>query len=141
MRITFLRETSPTNRTCPTLYATDRQTFLVQGKRITDAAIASAFSLGIEEDVVEVPARLLQEVAEDMIFPEPRAEGTALALVRAVPRGTSASSMSATSRSTFVVRGITVTDPQALAEMDIPDDETAVEVPRELLAGIRADAA
>ena len=141
MRITYLRETSPTSRTCPTLYATDRQTFIVQGKRIADAAIPSAFSLGAGENLVEVPARLLEEIAEDAAFPTPGAEGTTLALIRAIPRGTSSPSVSATSRSTFVVRGITVTDPEALAAMDIPDDETAVEVPRELLPGIRADAA
>jgi uncharacterized Ntn-hydrolase superfamily protein len=40
----------------------------------------------------------------------------------------------ATDRGTFVVQGSVVTDPDALAAMDLPTHETAVEVPAELLA-------
>ena len=39
----------------------------------------------------------------------------------------------ATDRDTYVIQGWKVTDPEALASMDIPDRETAVEVPRALL--------
>jgi len=40
----------------------------------------------------------------------------------------------ATDRDTFVVQGWRLTDPEALAAMDIPDHETAVEIPLALLA-------
>ena len=39
----------------------------------------------------------------------------------------------ATDRGTFVVQGWKVTDPDAIAQMDIPAHETAVEIPAELL--------
>ncbi len=141
MRIMYLRDSSPTKRTCPTLYSTDRGTFVVQGKKISDAAIPLPFGLNDEDAVVEVPVRLLEEIADDEAFPPGGRQGVTLAVVRAIPRDTSSSSVSATSRGSFVVRGVRVTDPGALAAMDIPADETAVEVPRELLSEISTDAA
>jgi hypothetical protein len=141
MRITYLRDTSPTGRTCPTLYSTDRGTFLVQGKKIGDACIPASPGLRDDEDVVEVPARLLEEIAGGVTFPASGGLGLTLALIRAVPRGMHSPSVCTTSRGSFIVRGVRVTDPEALAAMDIPDDETAIEVPAELLPGIRTDVA
>jgi hypothetical protein len=43
----------------------------------------------------------------------------------------------ATDRGTFVVQGSVVTDPDALAVMDLPAHETAVEIPAELLASLK----
>lgn len=42
-----------------------------------------------------------------------------------------------TDRGTRVVRGYVVDDPEALAALDLPPGETAVEVPVELLDGAR----
>jgi hypothetical protein len=42
-----------------------------------------------------------------------------------------------TDRGTIVVQGSIVTDPDALAAMNLPAHETAVEVPAELLASLR----
>jgi hypothetical protein len=39
----------------------------------------------------------------------------------------------ATDRDTYLVQGYTVTDPEALAQMRIPDGETVVEVPKRLM--------
>src|SRR6266516_4924838 len=142
MRIIYLRGTSPTHNTCPTLYATGRCTFIVQGKLVFDHGIVRSFGLAPYEAVVEVPARLFAEVADTVTFPAQDAGlGAGLALVRAIPRDTRSSSVSATSRGSFIVRGLKVTDPEALAAMALPDDETAGEVPRELLTEISADAA
>ncbi len=142
MWITYLRDTSPTRNTCPMLYATDRGTFVVQGKLVFDPGIYRSFGLLPSEAIVEVPARLLAEVAETATFPARDAgQGTGLALVRAIPRDARSSSISVTSRSSFIVRGLKVSDPEALAAMVIPDDETAVEVPRDLLSEISTDAA
>ena len=41
-----------------------------------------------------------------------------------------------TDRGTVVVQGAIVTDPQVLAAMNLPDHETAVEVPASLLASL-----
>lgn len=141
MQVKYLRDASPTTRTCPTLYATDRGTYLVQGDKIQNPALLSPYNLAGKEDVVEVPAKLLEEIADATAFP-PLDETTVTTIpIRAIPAGTSSPSVSATSRNTFVVRGVKVTDPEALAMMDIPDHETVVEVPRDLLHGVRADAA
>ena len=64
MKITFLGTTSSKGQ-CPTLYATDRGTYLVQGKIVTDleamTAIGETYAgLADDETVVEIPAGLLQ---------------------------------------------------------------------------------
>ena len=38
-----------------------------------------------------------------------------------------------TSRATFIVQGYRITDPEALSQMNIPEHETVVEVPTDLL--------
>jgi len=46
---------------CPALYATDRGTYVVQGKRITDPeAIAGLVDVREDEFYVEIPAGLLR---------------------------------------------------------------------------------
>ncbi|GAA4182574.1 hypothetical protein GCM10022252_08680 [Streptosporangium oxazolinicum] len=59
MRLTLLG-TSSGKSGCPALYATDRGTYVVQGKRVTDQeAIADLVGLQDDEFYVEVPAHLL----------------------------------------------------------------------------------
>jgi hypothetical protein len=43
----------------------------------------------------------------------------------------------ATDRGTYVVQGSIVTDPDALATLNLPAHETAVEVPADLLASLK----
>jgi hypothetical protein len=53
--------TSSGHTGCPALYATDRGTYVVQGKLVTDAeAIADLVDLRQDEFYVEVPAALLR---------------------------------------------------------------------------------
>ncbi|HUY50198.1 MAG TPA: hypothetical protein VMV92_31585 [Streptosporangiaceae bacterium] len=40
-------------------------------------------------------------------------------------------------RSTWIVQGWVVSDPEALAQMDIPDGETAVEIPDRIVPFLR----
>jgi hypothetical protein len=52
---------------CPALYATDRGTYVVQGKRITDeAAIADLIDVREDEFYVEIPKGLLRYARDDM---------------------------------------------------------------------------
>ena len=44
-----------------------------------------------------------------------------------------------TDRDSWVVQGWTVTDPDALAQMDIPEGETCVEIPDRMLQFFRQD--
>jgi hypothetical protein len=63
MKLTFLRSTSPTRDTCPTLYATDRDTYVVQGYLVTDPEALGEMDIPVGETAVEVPAELLREVS------------------------------------------------------------------------------
>ncbi len=62
MRLTYLGKTSDSGKNgCPALYATDRGTFVVQGKIVTDPdALADLRDLPPDETIVEVPADVLQ---------------------------------------------------------------------------------
>jgi hypothetical protein len=60
MKLTFLGCETKDGQS-PTLYATDRGTFVVQGWKITDEGVlAQVRSLPDHEDVVEIPAALLR---------------------------------------------------------------------------------
>src|SRR6266511_4043611 len=64
MQLTFLgKETS--GGQSPTLYATDRWTYVVQGWIVTDPVILSLLKLSDDETVVEVPARLMAHLTKD----------------------------------------------------------------------------
>ncbi len=45
---------------CPSLYATDRGTFVVQGWRLLDAEALSQLDIPDHETAVEIPAALLE---------------------------------------------------------------------------------
>lgn len=62
MKITYIRDTSPTRNTCPTLRRTDRGTYLVQGYVVTDPEALAELNIPDGETVVEVPAELLPEI-------------------------------------------------------------------------------
>jgi hypothetical protein len=51
--------------TCPTVYATDRGTVVVQGERVTDPDALAAMNLPEHETAVEVPASLLASLKLD----------------------------------------------------------------------------
>lgn len=62
MKLTFIRKTRLSgDSNCPALYHTDRGTFVVQGKRVTDPdALAQARDLASDELLVEVPSDVLE---------------------------------------------------------------------------------
>lgn len=59
MELTFLGTSSGDNG-CPTLFATDRETVVVQGWRVTDPAALAAMDLPAHETAVEVPRGLFR---------------------------------------------------------------------------------
>lgn len=83
MRLTMLRSVCPDTHTCPTLWATDRDTAVIQGDRAGEGAVTIPRSLLTGRD-------------------EP---------------------------GTITIHGETVTDPEALAVLNLPAHESAVEVP------------
>jgi hypothetical protein len=64
MKLTFLGKDSTPNDS-PTLYATDRETYLVQGYVVTDPEALSQMRIPQGETVVEVPRRLMTYLPED----------------------------------------------------------------------------
>lgn len=66
MKLTFIRKTRLSSQAnCPSLYRTDRDTFIVQGWRVTDEEALSQLDIPAHETVVEVPADVLAEIARD----------------------------------------------------------------------------
>lgn len=58
MRLRFLG-TDSEQGTCPTIYETDRGTYAVQGKLITDpSALGDCVNLASDETIVEIPKSL-----------------------------------------------------------------------------------
>lgn len=97
MRLRFLGKATQGGGS-PTLYATDRATYVVQGWKVTGAV-----------DQVEIPQRLLAHLQA----------GTCLGV-----------RLEDTGRGSFTLTGAAVRDSEALAQMDIPNHETCVEVPQ-----------
>ncbi|GAA0916415.1 hypothetical protein [Nonomuraea longicatena] len=62
MKLQFVRSTSPTNNTCPTLFTTDRGTVIVQGYVVVDPEALSQMDIPEGETCVEVPMALLEEM-------------------------------------------------------------------------------
>lgn len=62
MRLTYLGKATDSGKNgCPALYATDRGTYVVQGKIVIDPdAIADLRDLADDESCVEVPADVLR---------------------------------------------------------------------------------
>lgn len=66
-KVTFLG-TNSSGGQCPSVWATDRQTLIVQGNKVTDAEILAALrerGLPAHEDAVEIPLELLPYFPRD----------------------------------------------------------------------------
>lgn len=122
MKLRFLGKNS-TNGDCPTLYTTDRDTYLVQGWRIFANDLLAQLDIPEGHTAVEVPTELFEHLTKDGLPAGAikRLEGPLMVLT---PEGT------------FVVQGLEVTDPEALAQMSIPDYETVVEVPKAAITAL-----
>ncbi|MEV4757275.1 hypothetical protein AB0J86_19465 [Micromonospora sp. NPDC049559] len=67
MKLTFIRKTvlSQVNN-CPSLYRTDRDTFIVQGWRVSDPEALAQLDIPAHETAVEVPSDVLAEIAKTL---------------------------------------------------------------------------
>jgi hypothetical protein len=107
MRLLFLGKSTQGGGS-PTLYLTDRDTYLVQGWSVA----------GESPNVVEIPESLLRHLQP----------GTHLAVpLRSTGRRWRGDDGE---WATYTLSGTAVTDPEALAQMAIPDHEGCVEVER-----------
>ncbi|WP_063734379.1 hypothetical protein [Streptomyces sp. RTd22] len=122
MKLRFLGKDSKQGD-CPTLYATDRDTYLVQGWRIYASDLLMQLTIPEGETAVEVPTELFDHLEKDGL-PSGEFRRLESPLMVLTPGGT------------YVVQGREVTDPETLAAMDIPDYETVVEVPKAAITAL-----
>lgn len=98
----------------PTLYATDRGTYLVQGWKVTDPEILAQLDVPDGKTVVEIYARLMNHLAKDGL------NGVVTSWVPPI--------VHVKENGNLVVQGRWVTDSEARSEMSIPEHEDVVEV-------------
>jgi hypothetical protein len=121
MQIRFLgKETDQGDS--PTLYATDRGTYLVQGWKVNDPEILARLEVPEGETVVEVYARLMSHLAKDGLSGVVNSRVPPIVHVR--------------DDGNLVIQGRRVTDRQALAQMNIPDHEEVVEVSKTAMGAL-----
>jgi hypothetical protein len=115
VRLRFLGKDS-TPGDSPTLYASDKDSYIVQGWIVTDPDVLARLDVGDSETVVEVPARLLSFLALDGMDGD--VTNRVPPIVQVLGSGN------------YIIRGVRVSDAEALGQMIIPDYETCVEVPK-----------
>ncbi|HEY3894343.1 MAG TPA: hypothetical protein VGL88_03135 [Pseudonocardiaceae bacterium] len=113
MKLKFLGKDS-TPDDSPTLYATDQNSYVVQGWIVTDAATLARLTIPDDETIVEVPAALLDHLALDGLA------GTVTSVSPPI--------VGVTPDGNYIIQGKRVTEAEALSQMNIPDHETCVQI-------------
>jgi hypothetical protein len=121
VQLRFLgKDSTPTNS--PSLYATDQNSYLVQGWIVSDPDTLARLEITDDTTVVEVPARLLTHLARDGVDGD--VANLVPPIVHVKPNGN------------YIVRGARVTDAPTLAQMNIPDHETCVTITRQAVLAL-----
>ena len=121
MRLTFLGKESVPDQS-PTLYATDRDSYIVQGWIVADAQILAMIMMSDDEAIVEVPPKLMVHLAKDGLTGE---------VVNMIPP-----IVHVTCDGNYIVRGKSIDDQEVLGRMNIPEHETCVEISRSAVAAL-----
>lgn len=124
MKIRFLGK-STERADSPTLYATDRATYLIQGWKVADPDLLAGLDSPERETLVEIYARLMNHLTKDGLSGVLRCWTPPIVHVR--------------ENGNLVVRGKRVTDPEVLAQMDMPDHEDVVEVDKVAVEALFAE--
>jgi hypothetical protein len=95
---------------------------VVQGWIVTDPQILAMITVGDDETIVAVPPKLMVYLAKDGIV------GDVVNLIPPI--------VHITENGNYIIRGKRVNDPEALAQMRIPQHETCVEVSRSEVAAL-----
>jgi hypothetical protein len=121
VKLTFLgKESTPDDS--PTLYATDQDSYVVQGWIVTDPEVLARHPVADDEALVEVPPTLMGHLAKDGW------SGTVSNMVPPI--------VEVTRNGNYIVRGKRITDEETLSQMRIPDYETCVHVTRSAIAAL-----
>src|SRR5262249_9210049 len=104
------------------LYATDRDTYLIQGWIVTDPEILAKLDVSEGETCVEIYARLLNHLSKDGLIGTVSSWRTPIVYVL--------------SNGNLIVQGKRVTDTETRATLAMPDNEDCVEVTRAALVSL-----
>lgn len=115
MELTFLGKSSE-NGESPTLYATDQDSYVVQGYVVTDEELLSQLDIPSGETVVEVYARLFAYLVDDGVSGTVTSWAPPIVHVR--------------ENGNCLVQGARLVDQDIRTNMVIPGHEDVVEVPR-----------
>ncbi|KOT57945.1 MULTISPECIES: hypothetical protein [Streptomyces] len=116
MKLRFLGKNS-TPGDSPTLYATDQDSYVIQGWKVFANDLLMRLDEQEGQTVIEVPTELFEHLTKDGVpsgeirrFTDP---------IKVVTDG-----------GTCVLQGPEMHDPEALSQMRMPDYETCIEVPK-----------
>lgn len=124
MKIRFLGKSSERGDS-PTLYATDRASYLIQGWKVADPDLLTELDSPEHETLVEIYARLMNHLTKDGL------SGVVTCWISPI--------VHVRENGNLVIRGKRVTDPEVLAQMDMPDHEDVVEVAKVAVEALLAD--
>jgi len=123
MALRFLgKDSNSVGGDSPTLYATDADTYIIQGWIATDPETLAGLALSDNESVVEIPFNLFDHLAKD---------GLPSVVTSWIPP-----IVHVTDSDTCLIQGARVTDPGTLTRMEIPEHESCVEVPKAAVAAL-----
>lgn len=121
MVLMFLGKDSKPNES-PTLYATDQDTYIIQGYIVTNRKITAKLDILATETVVEVPAGLFAHLVKDGV------QGTITTWAPPI--------VYVTADGNYIVQGERVTNPEARGQMNIPEHEDCVQVPKSAIRAL-----
>ena len=121
MALTFLGKDSKPNES-PTLYATDQDTYIIQGYIVTNQEITAKLDISATETIVEVPPGLFAHLVKDGV------QGTITTWAPPI--------VHVTDDGNYIVQGERVSSPETRGQMDIPDHEDCVQVPKSAIRAL-----
>ncbi|GAA0336413.1 hypothetical protein [Streptomyces blastmyceticus] len=122
MKLRFLGKNS-TPGDSPTLYASDRDSYVVQGWKVFANDVLMRLDVPDGQTVVEVPTELFEHLTKDGLESgEIKRFSTPIVLV--------------TELGTCIVQGPEMRDAEALSQMRLPDYEDCVEVPKSSITAL-----
>ncbi|MEV6758462.1 hypothetical protein [Streptomyces sp. NPDC051214] len=122
MQLRFLGKNS-TPGDSPTLYASDEDTYVIQGWKVFANDLLMQLEVRQGETAVEVPIELFEHLTKDG-----QASGELKKFAAPV--------MIVTEQGTCVLQGPEMNDSEALGQMRLPDYETCIEVPRSSITAL-----
>ncbi|KUO12467.1 hypothetical protein [Streptomyces sp. DSM 15324] len=122
MKLRFLGKNS-TPGDSPTLYASDQETYVIQGWKVYANELLMQLDVPAGQTVIEVPTELFEHLTKD---------GQESGEVRQF----TAPIMLVTEQGTCVLQGPEMHDAEALSQMRMPDYETCIEVPKSSITAL-----